>query len=154
MASKYIQKFPVPEGFPEILHDLSKEILRNQPEDIIEFSAYYFKCLQENLVLDYQKKGKNIPCDFQSTVPKTSTKEELNAGKKKITREDEEDHLKAFDKSHMKVNDAARVIVKESKVKEDKKEDVILNEDKDKEVILNSDNMENSNIIINLFKMN
>ena len=99
MASKYIQKFPIPEGFPEILHDLAKEILRNQPSDIIEFSALYFKCLQDKVILDYPRKGKNIPCDFKTTVPKTSTKEELNAGKKNITRDDEEDHAKAFKKS-------------------------------------------------------
>ena len=69
MASKYIQKFPIPEGFPEILHDLSKEILRYQPEDIIEFSALYFKCLQEGKELNYDKKGTNIPCDFKNVTP-------------------------------------------------------------------------------------
>lgn len=47
MASKYLQKFPVPKDFPDIINDLAKEILRNQPEDIIEFSALYFKCLQD-----------------------------------------------------------------------------------------------------------
>ena len=29
MASKYLQKFPVPNDFPEILHDLTREILRD-----------------------------------------------------------------------------------------------------------------------------
>ena len=76
MASKYIQKFPVPQNFPEILHDLSKEILRNQPEDIIEFCALYFKCAQEGLVLDYHRKGKNIPCDFKPSIPKTAMRPE------------------------------------------------------------------------------
>ena len=47
MASKYLQNHSCPEGFEEILHDLIKEVLRNQPEDLIEFSALYFKCLQE-----------------------------------------------------------------------------------------------------------
>jgi Regulatory subunit of type II PKA R-subunit len=47
MASTYLQKFPVPEQFPEILHDLLREILREQPEDIIEFSYRYFKDKQE-----------------------------------------------------------------------------------------------------------
>jgi Rps23 Pro-64 3,4-dihydroxylase Tpa1-like proline 4-hydroxylase len=114
MASKYIQKFPVPEGFPEILHDLAKEILRNQPEDIIDFSAQYFKCLQEGIVLDYQKKGKNIPCDFRATVPQTSTKEQHNAGRKQISRQDDEDHAAAV-KRTQNINDAAKVHFTETK---------------------------------------
>lgn len=77
MASKYIQKFPVPEGFSEILHDFTKEILRNQPEDIIEFSAYYFKCVQEGIVLDYPKKGQNIPCDYEASIPKINKKTDI-----------------------------------------------------------------------------
>lgn len=116
MASKYIQKFPVPEGFPEILHDLAKEILRNQPADIIDFSAYYFKCLQEGLVLDYKKKGKNIPCDYKPKVPKQSSKHDLETQKKQITRQDEEDHHKAIEMSkklnHM--HDAARANIEEA----------------------------------------
>ena len=116
MASKYIQKFPVPEGFPEILHDLAKEILRNQPADIIDFSAYYFKCLQEGLVLDYKKKGKNIPCDYKPQVPKKISKDQLEANKKQITRHDEENHRKAIENSkklnHM--HDAARTNIEEA----------------------------------------
>ena len=69
MASKYIQKFPIPEGFNDILHDLAKEVLRYQPEDIIEFCASYFKCLQEGKELDYSRKGTNIPCDFKNVIP-------------------------------------------------------------------------------------
>lgn len=75
MASKYIQKFPIPEGFPEILHDLSKEILRYQPENINEFCALYFKCLQEGKELNYAKKGQNIPCDFKNVIPGTKSSE-------------------------------------------------------------------------------
>ena len=70
MASKYIQKFPIPDHFSEILSDLTREILRNQPQDIIDFSAQYFKCLQEGVVLDYDKKGANIPNDFKVSIPK------------------------------------------------------------------------------------
>ena len=43
MASSYLQKFPVPEEFPEILADLTKAILKEQPADIIEYSYHYFK---------------------------------------------------------------------------------------------------------------
>lgn len=43
MASTYLQKFPVPENFPEILNDFLKNILKEQPQDIIEHSYMYFK---------------------------------------------------------------------------------------------------------------
>lgn len=89
MASKYIQKFPIPEGFPEILHDLAKEILRNQPEDILEFSALYFKCMQDGTVLDYPKRGQNIPCDFKTGVPKVSDRPQR---KKPLNERDEALH--------------------------------------------------------------
>ena len=42
MSSLYYQRKPVPEGFEEILHDLIKEILRNQPEEIEKFCYNYF----------------------------------------------------------------------------------------------------------------
>lgn len=47
MASKYLQKFPVPKGFQEVLHDFSREVLREQPGDIIKFAAVYFKAMEE-----------------------------------------------------------------------------------------------------------
>jgi hypothetical protein len=93
MASKYIQKFPIPEGFPDILHDLSKEILRNQPADIIEFCAMYFQCLQEGKELDYPKKGQNIPCDFTTVVPK------INKTDKTRSNRDLEAHSSAITSS-------------------------------------------------------
>ena len=47
MASKYRKKFELPEGFYEILENYSREVLRDQPLDIIEFSYLYFKALEE-----------------------------------------------------------------------------------------------------------
>lgn len=47
MASKYLQKHPVPAGFPQILHDYIKELLRDQPRDIVDYSWQYFKALEE-----------------------------------------------------------------------------------------------------------
>lgn len=42
MASKYLQKFPVPQGFQELLADFTREVLREQPANIVEFGAHYF----------------------------------------------------------------------------------------------------------------
>ena len=47
MASKYRKKFELPEEFMGILEDYSREVLRDQPQDIIEFSYLYFKALEE-----------------------------------------------------------------------------------------------------------
>ena len=61
MASKYIKKFKVPNGFENILSDFAKEILRNQPKDIIQFGIEYFKGLETNTKIDYTGKGENRP---------------------------------------------------------------------------------------------
>ena len=45
--SKNNKKYKVPKKFKPILIDLIKEILINQPKDIIDFSANYFKIKQE-----------------------------------------------------------------------------------------------------------
>lgn len=47
MASKYLQKYPVPQGFPDVLHDFAREVLRDQPENIYEFGYLYFKAMEE-----------------------------------------------------------------------------------------------------------
>ena len=47
MASKYRKKFSLPENFYPILEDYSREVLRDQPIDIVEFSYLYFKAMEE-----------------------------------------------------------------------------------------------------------
>ena len=47
MASKYIQKFPIPGTFPDMLHDFVREVLRDQPENIYDYGAAYFTALDE-----------------------------------------------------------------------------------------------------------
>ena len=73
MASKYLQKYPVPQGFPDVLHDFAREVLRDQPENIYEFGFLYFKAMEEvgtysydnrfvqGKPFEYQHKGKAIP---------------------------------------------------------------------------------------------
>lgn len=44
MSVKYApSKLRVPEGFQNVLEGLAREVLREQPEDIILFAANYFK---------------------------------------------------------------------------------------------------------------
>lgn len=48
MATIYLEKLQIPEGFEEMLHDLIKEVLREQPEDIHRFCHEYFCAKKEN----------------------------------------------------------------------------------------------------------
>ena len=54
MASKYIQKFPIPGSFPDILHDFVREVLRDQPENIYEYGAAYFTALDNVSIANSQ----------------------------------------------------------------------------------------------------
>ena len=47
--SKHKRNYIVPSKFKPILTDLIKEILINQPKDIINFCADYFKKKQEEM---------------------------------------------------------------------------------------------------------
>lgn len=168
MASKYIQKFPIPQDFPNILHDLAKEVLRYQPEDIIEFSALYFKCLQEGKELDYNKKGQNIPCDFKNVTPGLRTEEEREKPKdksnlleavqnsKKLAAENADDNYVYKEKKediaigNLNQNDQPKVSVKnepearkqevvvEKAEKENVDIDEVVNTNEDNEVVINN----------------
>ena len=46
MASKYLQKFPIPGAFPNLLHDFAREVLRDQPDDIYDYGLQYFTALE------------------------------------------------------------------------------------------------------------
>ena len=89
MASKYRKKFSLPEGFYPVLEGYCREVLRDQPLDVVEFSYLYFKALEDVSIkiellflwfmnvrsktvwfvqgtinqFNYPKKGKNIPPD-------------------------------------------------------------------------------------------
>lgn len=47
MASSYLQAFPVPQGFYEILADFTRDILRDQPVNILEYATLYFESRQQ-----------------------------------------------------------------------------------------------------------
>lgn len=47
MASKYLQHFPIPAGFQQLLADLTRDILKDQPANIVEYAANYFQSLEQ-----------------------------------------------------------------------------------------------------------
>ena len=48
--SKYPNKYEIPEQFPEILSNFTREIVRNQPKDILDFAIKYFYNLEKKTV--------------------------------------------------------------------------------------------------------
>lgn len=98
MASKYLKKFPVPEQFPEILHDFAREILRDQPEDILDYGFQYFKAMSENSTFDYKNKGKNIPPEASRRVQDKAPTGPKQEEKPKEEPKKEETETKAEDK--------------------------------------------------------
>lgn len=68
MASKYLQKYPVPQGFQEVLSDFTREVLRDQPTNIIEYAAKYFEMLE---------RGEKFEFDSKFNVKKEDKKYEL-----------------------------------------------------------------------------
>lgn len=52
MSSKFAKQYQIPPEFPDILKDLAREVLRNQPENIYAFAAKYFECLSQGLPPD------------------------------------------------------------------------------------------------------
>ena len=47
MASKYRKKYALPENFYNVLEDYSREVLRDQPMDVLEFSYLYFNAIED-----------------------------------------------------------------------------------------------------------
>jgi len=55
MASRFSKQHQIPPGFPEVLKDLTREVLRNQPPDVNEFAARYFDALATGLPIETRK---------------------------------------------------------------------------------------------------
>ena len=45
---KYTKDFQIPAEFPEILRNLTREILRDQPKDINKYAFEYFEKLKQD----------------------------------------------------------------------------------------------------------
>ena len=97
MASKYIKRFKIPNDFENILNDFAKEILRNQPKDIIQFGIEYFKGLETNTKVDYSNKGENRPENYKR--PENQKPNIINAPNNlEISQEDKNRLQRSMDK--------------------------------------------------------
>ena len=124
MASKYIKKFKVPNNFENILSDFAKEILRNQPKDIIEFGIEYFKGLETNTKLDYKDKGENRPENYKR--PENQEPNIISAPNKlEISQGDQNRLQRSMDKIDRINKEPVPVPEKEKGKKEEKKDEEI-----------------------------
>ena len=117
MASKYLKKFQVPNDFENILSDFAKEILRNQPKDIIDFGIEYFKGLENNIKLVYNDKGENRPENYHR--PENQEPNIINAPNNlEISREDKNRLQRSMDKIE-RINKEPEFIPEREKEKEE-----------------------------------
>lgn len=81
MSSRLANKFPIPEGFPEILHDFAREVVRYRPKDIYDFSIQYFYSIEKAIPLNYVEGGSNQIPSSEATL----LKEKSLKGRKEIS---------------------------------------------------------------------
>ena len=93
MASSYQQKFPVPDGFPEILHDLMKAVLREQPSDIVEYSYQYFENMSKGLG-EPMAERKNYYGNQMEIQKEAGVSEVISKPSGKATPDKEESHIR------------------------------------------------------------
>jgi len=73
MSHKYQKQFAIPDAFPQVLKDFTREILRNQPENIYEFGYNYFKEKAEQM-----KKTESTTQPSQDSVEDSSKSADQN----------------------------------------------------------------------------
>ena len=90
MASKYRKKFDMPEGYYQLLENYCREVLRDQPLDVVEYSWMFFKALEDGKIeeFDYPKKGKNLP-----PPPRIISEEEAEMMEQEQYRQEEEPRI-------------------------------------------------------------
>jgi hypothetical protein len=85
MSSKYAKKYKIPDELEGIVVRFTREVLRYQPQDILEFAIEYFKGLEENQNLnDSHKKEENY-----LNVEKQQETKESDLVQEKVKNEDE-----------------------------------------------------------------
>ena len=76
MSSRFSNKYPIHEKFPEILHDFAREVVRFMPKDILDFAIQYFYYLEQNMPLNYMEGGsKDLPKIAYAIEQKEKAKE-------------------------------------------------------------------------------
>ena len=99
MSSKFSNKFPIPEKFPEILHVYAREVVRYMPKDILDFSIQYFYSLEQKITFNYIEGGCEFIPKSALYTPALSTRNTqiiFNQNKTSIKNNEEKDLLKIY----------------------------------------------------------
>ena len=86
MTSRLSNKFPIPEGFPEILHDFAKEVVRYNPSDIFDFAIQYFYSIEIERPLNYIPGG-SANIERREETNKEEKNKEENSREENINEE-------------------------------------------------------------------
>ena len=149
MTSRLSNKFPIPEGFPEILHDFAKEVVRYHPSDIFDFAIQYFNSIEIERPLNYIPGGSANIERREETIKEEKNKEENsreenineeNIKDENIKEENIEDNNQNNDES---AKDFVDDILKKSMNFVKKSQEKIQNEEEDEEKENLGENIEN-----------
>ncbi len=98
MSSLFSNKYPIPNDFQQILHDFTKEIVRNKPKDILDFSIHYFYCLENNLKFNFN--DNNHSTDIKQIE---NTKQEEIISNNKNNTKDREAEINTINEDNLKI---------------------------------------------------
>lgn len=73
MSSKFAKQYQIPPEFPDVLKDLAREILRNQPANVFEFSAKYFEVLAQGLPSEVQTTAVDDRAEMELSLDEVET---------------------------------------------------------------------------------
>ena len=109
MLYNFPNKYPIPEKFPQILHDYVKEVMRNQPKDILDFSIKYFYSI-ENKMLRNQSSltNKRSTINTELNINLDETNQDANAQSNTIQFKDNiySSRINEMEKEESKINNS------------------------------------------------
>ena len=126
MLYNFPNKYPIPEKFPQILHDYVKEVMRNQPKDILDFSIKYFYSI-ENKMLRNQSSltNKRSTINTELNINLDETNQDANAQSNTIQFKDNiyTSRINEMEKEESKINNSNESVEEDN---DDNNENVIM----------------------------
>ena len=116
MTSRFSNKFPIPEGFPEILHDFAKEVVRYHPNDIFDFAIQYFNSIEIERPLNYIPGGSANIERREETIKEEKKKEEI---KKEEILNEEKSNEEILNEDNINEENNKEENIKEENIKEE-----------------------------------
>ena len=126
MLYNFPNKYPIPDKFPQILHDYVKEVMRNQPKDILDFSIKYFYSI-ENKMLRNQSSltNKRSTINTELNINLDETNQDANAQSNTIQFKDNiyTSRINEMEKEESKINNSNESVEEDN---DDNNENVIM----------------------------